>query len=73
MRLIMELADRANPYIDAKKPWVLAKQPTLVPVVGARTGRRGHRGWRGRLDAIASEAQPAPAQVTRYRDRLGGP
>ncbi|HEY2414481.1 MAG TPA: methionine--tRNA ligase [Pirellulaceae bacterium] len=27
MRLIMELADRANPYIDAKKPWVLAKQP----------------------------------------------
>ena len=26
MRLIMELADRANPYIDAKKPWVLAKQ-----------------------------------------------
>jgi methionyl-tRNA synthetase len=28
MRLIMELADRANPYIDAKKPWVLAKQPS---------------------------------------------
>jgi methionyl-tRNA synthetase len=27
MRLIMELADRANPFIDAKKPWVLAKQP----------------------------------------------
>ncbi|HMC09768.1 MAG TPA: methionine--tRNA ligase, partial [Pirellulaceae bacterium] len=27
MRLIMELADRANPYVDAKKPWVLAKQP----------------------------------------------
>jgi methionyl-tRNA synthetase len=27
MRLIMELADRANPYIDAKKPWVIAKQP----------------------------------------------
>jgi methionyl-tRNA synthetase len=27
MRLIMELADRANPYIDTKKPWVLAKQP----------------------------------------------
>ncbi len=27
MRLIMELADRANPYIDAKKPWVLAKRP----------------------------------------------
>jgi methionyl-tRNA synthetase len=27
MRMIMELADRANPYIDAKKPWVLAKQP----------------------------------------------
>jgi methionyl-tRNA synthetase len=27
MRLIMELADRANPYIDAKKPWVLTKQP----------------------------------------------
>src|SRR4051794_28809686 len=28
MRLIMELADGANPYIDAKKPWVLAKQPS---------------------------------------------
>lgn len=27
MRLIMELADRANPYIDTKKPWVVAKQP----------------------------------------------
>src|SRR5437762_10177063 len=27
MRLIMELADQANPFIDAKKPWVLAKQP----------------------------------------------
>jgi methionyl-tRNA synthetase len=27
MRLVMELADRANAYIDAKKPWVLAKQP----------------------------------------------
>jgi methionyl-tRNA synthetase len=27
MRLIMELADRANPYIDAQKPWALAKQP----------------------------------------------
>src|SRR4029453_16298076 len=27
MRVIMEFADRANPYIDAKKPWVLAKQP----------------------------------------------
>jgi methionyl-tRNA synthetase len=27
MRQIMELADRANPYIDAQKPWALAKQP----------------------------------------------
>jgi len=27
MRLIMELADRANPYMDTKKPWVVAKQP----------------------------------------------
>jgi methionyl-tRNA synthetase len=26
MRLIMELADRANPFIDTKKPWVVAKQ-----------------------------------------------
>jgi methionyl-tRNA synthetase len=25
MRLIMELADRANPYVDAKEPWKLAK------------------------------------------------
>ena len=28
MRLIMELADRANPYIDAKEPWKVAKDPT---------------------------------------------
>ncbi|MCA9180309.1 MAG: methionine--tRNA ligase, partial [Planctomycetales bacterium] len=27
MRLIMELADRANVYIDSQQPWVLAKQP----------------------------------------------
>jgi methionyl-tRNA synthetase len=27
MRLVMELADRANVYIDARQPWVLAKQP----------------------------------------------
>ena len=27
MRLIVELADRANPYIDAKEPWVLSKNP----------------------------------------------
>src|SRR5262245_49996667 len=27
MRLTMELADRANPYIDTNKPWVLTKQP----------------------------------------------
>jgi methionyl-tRNA synthetase len=26
-RLIMELADRANPYIDAQAPWKLAKDP----------------------------------------------
>jgi methionyl-tRNA synthetase len=27
MRLIMELADRANQYIDLHKPWVMAKDP----------------------------------------------
>ncbi|MEX2173739.1 MAG: methionine--tRNA ligase [Pirellulaceae bacterium] len=26
MRLIMELADRANPYVDAKEPWKLTKE-----------------------------------------------
>jgi methionyl-tRNA synthetase len=26
MRLIMELADRANAYIDARRPWVVAKE-----------------------------------------------
>ncbi|MEZ6152038.1 MAG: methionine--tRNA ligase [Pirellulaceae bacterium] len=31
MRLIMELADRANPYVENAQPWVLAKDP-------ARTG-----------------------------------
>jgi methionyl-tRNA synthetase len=28
MRLVMELADRANPYVDAKEPWKLAKDPS---------------------------------------------
>jgi methionyl-tRNA synthetase len=28
MRLIMELADRANPYVDIKEPWKIAKDPT---------------------------------------------
>jgi methionyl-tRNA synthetase len=27
MRLIMELADRANPYVDTKEPWKIAKDP----------------------------------------------
>jgi methionyl-tRNA synthetase len=27
MRLVMELADRANPYVDAKEPWKIAKDP----------------------------------------------
>jgi methionyl-tRNA synthetase len=27
MRLIMELADRANPYVENAQPWTLAKQP----------------------------------------------
>ncbi len=27
MRLIMELADRANPFVEAAAPWKLAKQP----------------------------------------------
>ncbi len=28
MRLIIELADRANPYVEAAAPWTLAKDPT---------------------------------------------
>jgi len=27
MRLVMELADRANPYVEAREPWKLAKDP----------------------------------------------
>jgi len=27
MRLVMELADRANPYVEAAEPWKLAKDP----------------------------------------------
>ena len=27
MRLIMELADRANPYVESAEPWKLAKDP----------------------------------------------
>jgi methionyl-tRNA synthetase len=30
VREIMALADRANPYIDEKKPWVVVKQPGQV-------------------------------------------
>jgi methionyl-tRNA synthetase len=30
MRLIMELADRANVYIDANKPWAAAKDPAAA-------------------------------------------
>ena len=30
MRLIMELADRANVYIDAQKPWAVAKDPAAA-------------------------------------------
>ena len=35
MREIMALADRANQYIDEKKPWALAKQPGAEPEVQA--------------------------------------
>ncbi len=35
IREIMELADRANRYIDARKPWVLAKQPAQAAEVRA--------------------------------------
>lgn len=30
MRLIMELADRANPYVEAAEPWKLAKDPNAA-------------------------------------------
>ena len=35
IRLIMELADRANQYIDQHKPWVLAKDPEQAATVRA--------------------------------------
>ncbi len=35
IREIMELADRANRYIDARKPWLLAKQPEQAAEVRA--------------------------------------
>jgi methionyl-tRNA synthetase len=35
IRMIMALADKANQYIDEKKPWVLAKQPDSLPNVQA--------------------------------------
>ncbi len=38
MREIMALADRANQYIDEKKPWVLAKQLDTAPEVQAVCG-----------------------------------
>lgn len=33
VRLIMELADKANQYIDQHKPWVMAKDPEQAPAV----------------------------------------
>jgi len=33
MREIMLLADKANQYIDNKKPWILAKDPAQLPLV----------------------------------------
>jgi methionyl-tRNA synthetase len=33
MREIMALADRANQYVDSRKPWMLAKDPTKVAEV----------------------------------------
>ena len=33
IRLIMEVADQVNQYIDAKKPWVLAKEEKTLPDV----------------------------------------
>ena len=35
MREVMTLADRANQYIDERKPWVLAKDPERLPEVQA--------------------------------------
>ncbi len=35
IRQIMECADRVNQYIDAEKPWVLAKSEDLLPKVQA--------------------------------------
>ncbi len=35
MREVMQLADRANQYIDEQKPWVMAKDPLRAPEVQA--------------------------------------
>lgn len=35
MRLVMELADQANQYVNDKAPWVLAKKPETLPEVQA--------------------------------------
>ncbi len=35
IRLIMECADKVNQYIDAKKPWILAKEEDQLPEVQA--------------------------------------
>lgn len=35
MRMIMELADRANPFVENAQPWVLAKDPAQAPQLQA--------------------------------------
>lgn len=35
MRLVMELADQANQYVNDQAPWVLAKKPETLPQVQA--------------------------------------
>ena len=36
MRLVMELADRANPYVEAAEPWNLRKDPDQDEIVAGR-------------------------------------
>ena len=43
LRKIMALADRANQYIDANKPWTLAKQEGQEQAVQGYTGSRIQR------------------------------
>ncbi len=67
MREIIVLADRANQYIDDKKPWVMAKDPALaqevqaVCSVGINLFRALMTYLKPVLPGMAERAEPVPA------------